>query len=294
MKIMWRRAKLLKISVFVLVFCLLFWLGNRYVIPHVERNVAEDVFPVSGEEHSEPVITIEQKEMGQDNDKITYFVSDILLSDATDLRTAFAKNQYGLNVKETLTEMAEAHGAVFAVNGDFYGWREDGIVIRNGVLYRDEPTGRECLVMYRDGSGEVMREGSMTGEELIEQGAWNVFSFGPVLVEDGKVREGLDKNYSVDGLSSDISGKEPRTGIGIIAKNHILIVTVDGRNEGYSCGMTFEELAQVFASYGCETAYNLDGGGSVTLYQQGNILNRPSKGSERDISDIIYIGGSTP
>lgn len=235
MKIMWRRAKLLKISVFVLVFCLLFWLGNRYVIPHVERNVAEDVFPVSGEEHSEPVITIEQKEMGQDNDKITYFVSDILLSDATDLRTAFAKNQYGLNVKETLTEMAEAHGAVFAVNGDFYGWREDG-----------------------------------------------------------KVREGLDKNYSVDGLSSDISGKEPRTGIGIIAKNHILIVTVDGRNEGYSCGMTFEELAQVFASYGCETAYNLDGGGSVTLYQQGNILNRPSKGSERDISDIIYIGGSTP
>ena len=53
--------------------------------------------------------------------------------------------------------------------------------------------------------------------------------------------------------------------------------------------MTFQELAQLFIDYGCELAYNLDGGSSVTLYQEGKILNRPSGGEERRISDMIYI-----
>ena len=66
---------------------------------------------------------------------------------------------------------------------------------------------------------------------------------------------------------------------------------VDGRQEGYSRGMNFEEMARVFQEAGCELAYNLDGGGSVTLYQDGQIINRPCPvvGKERNISDIIYI-----
>lgn len=144
--------------------------------------------------------------------------------------------------------------------------------------------------MYRDGTAETMHEGDVTGEVLIEKGAWNVFSFGPVLVENGGIREGLDEPYRVDAFTENINGKQPRTGIGIIGKNHFLIATVDGRAEGYSCGMTFREFAELFVEYGCETAYNLDGGSSVTLYQNGEILNRPSSDKEREISDIIFIG----
>lgn len=244
-------------------------------------------------EHTAPVIDIQRLEMGADQDRITCFVSDIRVGDATDPRAAFANNQYGLNIRETLSAMAQAHDACFAVNRDYYGFRSDGIVIRNGVLYRDEPTDRECLVMYRDGTVETMPEKGMTGAGLLEKGAWNVFSFGPVLVENGVIREGLDASYKVDSFNADISGKQPRTGIGVIGKNHYLIISVDGRAEGYSCGMTFQEFAALFAEYGCETAYNLDGGSSVTLYRNGEILNRPSSGSERDISDILYIGGYT-
>lgn len=272
----------------ILSMLLLYAVGKRYVFPTVERNIDETVI-LPKSTRVEPVIEIYQQEIGEGQEKITYFVADIQLGDATDLRAAFAQNQYGLNIKDTVSGMAQEHDALFAVNGDYYGYRTDGIVLRNGILYRDEPTGRECLVMYKDGTACAMREGTVSGEKLVEEGAWNVFSFGPVLVEDGKIREGLDEPYKVDMLNESISGKHPRTGIGILGKNHVLIVTVDGRAEGYSCGMTFQELAQLFIDYGCELAYNLDGGSSVTLYQEGKILNRPSGGEERRISDMIYI-----
>lgn len=275
---------------FVLLMLLLYTAGKRYVFPKVERIVQDEkIVPEHIHIRTEPVIKIHRQKIGKGKKKITYFAADVKLTDASDLKAAFAKNQYGLNIRETLSGMARAHGAVFAVNGDYYGFRTDGIVIRNGVLYRDEPAGRECLIMYKDGTADVMKEGRVSGRKLIRKGAWNVFSFGPVLVENGKIRKGLDKSYKVDLLSGNISGKQPRTGIGILGKNHLLIVAVDGREEGYSCGMTFQEFAQLFADYGCKLAYNLDGGGSVTMYQKGKILNRPSLGKERRISDMIYI-----
>lgn len=280
-------------SLCVLLLLLLYALGKKYVFPKVERDVADEMsegVAPSDETYFAPIINIQKIEMGEGQDRITCFASDIQLHDATDLRAAFAKNQYGQNIRETVSSMAAEHGACFAVNGDYYGFRTDGIVIRNGVLYRDEPVGRECLVMYRDGTTEIVRDREVTGEELVERGAWNVFSFGPVLIENGVIREGLDESYRVDLFTEDISGKQPRTAIGILGENHFLILTVDGRAEGYSCGMTFREMAQFFADYGCETAYNLDGGSSVTLYRDGTILNRPSKGVEREISDILYIG----
>lgn len=271
-----------------LFILLLYAAGKRYVFPKVERSVDDRMMLQEGA-HAEPVIKIDQKEIGEGQEKITYFAADIQLGDATDLRAAFAQNQYGLNIRDTVSHMAQDHDAFFAVNGDYYGFRTDGIVIRNGILYRDEPTHRECLVMYRDGTVDVMQEGTVSGEELLAQGAWNVFSFGPVLVRDGKICEGLDGSYKVDLINDSISGKNPRTGIGILGKNHLLIIAVDGRAQGYSCGMTFQEFAGLFADYGCGLAYNLDGGGSVTMFLEGQILNRPSLGEEREISDSIYI-----
>lgn len=122
-----------------------------------------------------PAIEIHRQKIGKGKKKITYFAAEIQLSDATDLRAAFAHNQYGLNIKDTVSGMAKEHHAVFAVNGDYYGYRTDGIVLRNGILYRDKPADRDCLVMYKDGTARAMREGAVSGEKLIEEGAWNVF-----------------------------------------------------------------------------------------------------------------------
>lgn len=290
----------LAVSVSFLVIFSVFLALQRYCFPTVRQNVQDetlqeefqgDTGSPSRQSSSVPSIDIQEKTVGEGREKITYYAAEIRLGDATDLRTAFAKNQYGLNIRDTVSGMAEEHDAVFAVNGDYYGNRTDGLVIRDGILYREISGGRECLVLYRDGTAGIVQEGQVTGESLIEQGAWNAFSFGPVLVEDGKIRDNLEEPYKVDDISVSITDKNPRTGIGILGENHLLVIAVDGRREGYSCGMTLQEFARLFADYGCQLAYNLDGGSSVTLYQDGQILNRPCTGSgeEREISDIIYV-----
>ncbi len=80
---------------------------------------------------------------------------------------------------------------------------------------------------------------------------------------------------------------EPRTAIGQVGPLHYLLVVVDGRQDGYSAGMTLPELQQLFIRYGAQTAMNLDGGGSAEMWFQGEILNKPAGGKERSVSDII-------
>lgn len=306
-----RRKQMLFCTILIILLCAVYeiWLGPKLALllgqsvteaqaaqsaqVETQDNQMVTLQPANGLNAGAPAqITIEKKELGMDSNKITYYLADIRLSDATQLQTALAHDTYGVDIKDTLSDMAEEHDAYFAVNGDYYGYRWDGIVIRNGVLYRDEPTeNRECLVIYRDGSAEVVRESDTTGQELLDKGAWNVFSFGPVLVRDGKQEPNLKDTYKVDPINVSISGVEPRTGIGYLEPNHFLVLVVDGRQEGYSRGMDFEEMAKVFEEAGCTLAYNLDGGGSVTLYQDGQIVNSPCPlmGKERSISDIIYV-----
>ena len=68
-----------------------------------------------------------------------------------------------------------------------------------------------------------------------------------------------------------------------------MIIVADGRQDGYSKGMTLQELQQLFVDYGAVTAMNLDGGGSSELWLNGEILNKPSGGKERSMSDIIWF-----
>ncbi|ETI90072.1 phosphodiester glycosidase family protein [Clostridium butyricum] len=76
----------------------------------------------------------------------------------------------------------------------------------------------------------------------------------------------------------------------MISPNNFVFVVVDGRDNGYSRGMTLNEFSQLFEDLGCTYAYNLDGGGSSTMYFNGRVVNNPGgKDSERKVSDIIYI-----
>ena len=116
------------------------------------------------------------------------YVADIILSSPEYLQTAFAQNAYGRNVTEKTSEIAESAGAILAINGDYYGAQEDGYVFRNGVLYRNtSSSGQEDLVIYEDGSFAIINETDVTGEELLADGAQQVLSFGPALIENGTV-----------------------------------------------------------------------------------------------------------
>ncbi len=218
------------------------------------------------------------------------YVADVVLSDASYLKTGLAGGSFGRNIKDTTSNIAEECDAILAINGDYYGFRDRGYVMRNGFLYRssvqDDETS-EDLVIYEDGSMEIVTESRTDAQTLVDRGAVQIFSFGPGLVEDGNlaVNEGSEVDQSMQ--------SNPRTAIGEIEPLHYILLVSDGRTDE-SAGLTLLELAQVMQDLGCQTAYNLDGGGSSTMWFMGEVINHPVSGkrhsSERSISDIVYIG----
>ena len=215
------------------------------------------------------------------------YIADVVLTDGNSLLTGLAEDSFGRNVTEKTSDIASRLGAVLAVNGDFYGFRDEGYVIRNGYLYRSEKSDddAEDFVVYADGSCEIIREGDISAEELLEKGAVQVYSFGPALVQGGSVIVGADDEVDKSMTSN------PRTAIGYVSENHFVLVVSDGRTDE-SEGLSLEQLASVMQEAGCVSAYNLDGGGSSTMYYQGEVYNNPTtNGSikERKVSDIVYV-----
>ena len=216
----------------------------------------------------------------------TVYVADLYTEDPKALLAAFSQNSYGRNITAVSSETAEQVGAVLAVNGDNYGSREKGYVIRNGVLYRETPaSNQEDLVIWSDGSFSIIRESEVSARELLESGAWQVFSFGPGLLEDGQIL--VDTQDEVDRAKAS----NPRTALGRIGEGHYVLVVSDGRSDE-SEGLSLYELAQFLRQLGVQTAYNLDGGGSSTMVFLGQVVNQPvgSRGSgQRAVTDIIYV-----
>lgn len=216
----------------------------------------------------------------------TVHVADVQLSSIEYLKTAFAQDTYGKNVTQSTSDMAAAHDAVLAVNGDYYGVQERGYVIRNGIVYRDTAGTNEILCIYGDGSMKVVDPSTVTAQELVDQGVWQAFSFGPGLLENGEISVALNSEVGKAKASN------PRTAIGMIDDLHYVFVVSDGRS-GESEGLSLYELATFMQELGVQTAYNLDGGGSSTMYFNGEVVNDPAGGfgeSERKVSDIVYIG----
>ena len=221
----------------------------------------------------------------------TVHVAEVKADSAEYLKTAFAQGSYGKNVTVATSDIADSVNAILAINGDYYGSREKGYVIRNGQLYRSTASaGQEDLVIYEDGSFEIINESEVTAESLIAKGAVQTLSFGPALIENGSVC--VDSNDEVGRAMAS----NPRTAIGIKSDGTYLFVVSDGRTDE-SEGLSLQELAECMKELGAVTAYNLDGGGSSTMVFNGSVVNTPTgggigngSGSERKVSDIVYIG----
>lgn len=246
---------------------------------------------------TDPVITDTSYNNGEVSIEIRYmrtlytdiYIADVVTDDPAYLKTALAEGSFGRNLTATTSSMAEQNDAILAINGDYYGFRDTGYVIRNGYLYRSVPSknpNQEDLVLYENGAVDIVREADLTAEEIWDSGAEDIFSFGPGLVIDGEI--------------SVVEGEEvkraqvtnPRTAFGVISPLHYLFVVSDGRTDE-SVGLSLLELAHLMKDLGCVTAYNLDGGGSSTMWFNGKVLNHPTTFgdtiAERGISDIVYI-----
>ena len=196
------RKRIRLIFVISLIFYTVFVLLDAFVIPSGVISVEEMMGLGSGNGRPgisrpdyKPVVTKNSYRDGNIFIELksgrwldtTYYIADVRSVDPALLKAGLAGDSFGRNVEEVTSDIAERNHAVFAVNGDYYGFRASGYVLRNGLLYRSEsntsyPYG-EDLVIWKDGSFEIIEEGAFTAEELQEEGAQQIFSFGPARVK---------------------------------------------------------------------------------------------------------------
>ena len=244
-------------------------------------------------------------------DHSTYYAADIRIRNASYLKTALAKDKAGENITEFTSEMCKRHKGIIAIDGDTYGAQNSGYVIRNGQIIRSSRnTGKgkgTDLAIYADGSFEIFNEKDYTLNEIAAKGAWQVFSFGPALVDKG-VRV-IDKGVEVETAATQ--NRNQRCAIGMIAPLHYIFVVSDGRIAS-SPGLSLYQIGRIMEINHAYCAYNLDGGGSATMYFDDGTGNANGNGAlvnyctqelvhgstlpenppigERGVSDCVYIG----
>ena len=152
--------------------------------------------------------------------------------------------------------------------------------------------GTAVLVARGNAAAKLQAEallGSTVTLRLILQPDWSVVSDaiggGPVLVRDGVPVYRSNEAFTI----AQLGPRGPRTAVGQRADGGILLVTTDGRQPGFSVGMTNFELAQALVRLGAVRGMALDGGGSSTLAFEGTVLNSPSDGKERAVSTALML-----
>ncbi|MBQ7865251.1 MAG: phosphodiester glycosidase family protein, partial [Clostridia bacterium] len=193
----------------------------------------------------------------------------------------------------------------FAMNTDYYTYRvsvsnsrKTGVVIRDGkILYDDRYAQNEIspslfpnldtLAFYPDGSLSVHHSYELTAQDYIDRGAYDVFSFGPYLIKDGKLSE---KAYDTSNT------RNPRAAIGMVEPGHYVAIMCEGRLQR-SSGVTMSYLAKLMRAKNCQVAFNIDGGQTAVVVFMGKQLNKigaysGGKTNSRPTSEVVGIGHS--
>lgn len=231
-------------------------------------------------------VTVTSHVLKKSGDKDTrYYVADVYTSNIDCFKTYFAQNTYGSGFTEKITDMSADVGAVLAMNGDSYCYNHQhtaGSLIRNGVVYRAEPTSSDVCILYRDGVMRTYSPGQFDLKQAVRGGAYQSWTFGPRLLDDqGRAMTEFNTwDY--------IRESHPRSAVGYYEPGHYCFLGADGRS-AQSSGMTLQEMSLVFEKLGCAAAYNLDGGHSAFLAFQGQVVNHPYRSSHQ-ITDCLYFG----
>jgi hypothetical protein len=159
-------------------------------------------------------------------------------------------------------------------------------MLRNGGVVLSAPsTGKAAPLI----SSLVVGGQIELGWTLGWNGVFDTIGGNPSLIENGVVQ-----TTNLTG-STPFHGPNPRTGVGTTPSGRVLFVAVDGRQPGYSVGMSLLRFAQLFEDLNANWALNLDGGGSTTFVLQGDVKNSPSDGPERPVSSaLVLLSGEDP
>jgi exopolysaccharide biosynthesis protein len=227
-------------------------------------------------------IKVNKYTSGSGSNLVTYYVADVYVATIKCLQTGFADNTYGVGYTQDVLSMDEEFNALLAINGDYYGNGSNGIVIRNGEVYRSTTNGSDVCVLYYDGTMKTFSSDEFDAKQAIKDGAYQAWCFGPELLDDSG---NAVTSFAADGHVQQIN---PRSAIGYYEPGHYCMIVVDGRQNGYSKGMTLTELSSLFQELGCKAAYNLDGGKSSSMTFNDSEVNQACDGG-REVSDCVII-----
>lgn len=229
--------------------------------------------------------------------------------------------------RDLTSTLAQKSGAVLAVNSAYFWIKElpsrSGSIVMSGGKIIGHPrtatvrNGKTVPLLYgafgvkKNGKYEFAWVTELDGrpyaypsplpnsEELIPPPASKTFPAGgrvwdvqeasgggPILVRNGVLcLTDTEERFG----PSHASRRHPRTAVGATANGDLILFVVDGRQPDYSMGMSLAELAQAMLDLGCKDALNLDGGGSSAIAVQGKLLNNPSDGKEREVTDVLAL-----
>ena len=283
--------------------------GNTYtsVIHATPINAATDAQREKKDEiekalytHMSDTLFITVRRFSMD-DKSSFYLSHIITAGPENVVAGLSYDTYG-GTREKATDAAERNGWALCVNASNFSYttgkadhQMGNIVIKNGEIMSDSEEyadGRE-ICLKSDGTffspviaapasadDDAVAEGlpnGMTAQDMIEAGVTDTFICGDaVLIADGvPVNIGLESNQEY----------YPRTAIGMVAPGEYYIITAG--IESYREGMSYTQIRDILTSLNCIWGKCMDGGGSVSLVLDGEMINPPSAGGERAVIDFI-------
>lgn len=227
-------------------------------------------------------ITIETR----DTSYTRYYLAHVETFTLGQVRSALTCGTYG-DPRATVSQTTREHGGILGINASGFSWTS-GVpcpgktMIKDSIIYNDVYSNGNIMCIAEDG-GIFTADGGLTCEYLLSRGITDTFCFGPTLVLNGLA-------CVIDTSQFHETYRYQRCAIGMVYPGNYYILVADGKGYNGSQGMNYQEMQKIFLECGCDYAYNFDGGGSATLYFNGQVVNNcTDSNGERDVGDVLYF-----
>lgn len=261
---------------------------------------AETALPISGPAPFAPVESAFTEDgMGYDDGTMSVRIEQdvafgtnityvyVTISHPSQLRTALAA-KYPSKKTQTVPLMAQNNNAVLAINGDFFSYHSEGIIMRGGELLRQNTNsrsyGRDVLIINDQGDFDFLIPCTKDNWNAYEGTPVHTFSFGPALIINSEVQEFNYRKKTSCGYPTPAQ----RIAICQLDTLSYLIVATEGPEQDKAAGLSVPQLTELLVAKGVKHAYNLDGGSSTTVMLGDRRINAPET-DFRSVGDIIYF-----
>lgn len=258
--------------------------------------------------YDDPSIHVERRTEQSKEFGCTYYVVDIKIADASQLRTESAaggEKGFSSRKKVSVPVMAKRVNAVVAMDGDYFAETPNSFVLRQGVLIREvSETWHDLLLIDEDGDFHVILAGNrdvaeglgntfpsvpLTREQLTEvdgKKVINGFDFGPCIILNGEVVQAHHRSI-VHPHKTQSWNAAQRICLAQVGPLHYRIVAVA------HYGLTVQKFAELVMSLGpVQTAYMFDGGRSTQIAFLNHKINNTDDRNPRAVCDIIYFASA--